>query len=106
MSADANAIFGAVASLSAVVHLDDKIKQKKAQIELCVSKTCGNCWHWMKTTCVLEKEQGLFRSMNDRACKRFSLDPGSQKLAWEFEQELETIEKKRKVYVESFSPTR
>ena len=36
---------------------------------------CGDCYHWMKTTCVPEKQWGQFKSCYSLPCKDFTRGP-------------------------------
>lgn len=89
-----NAIFDAVAKATNYVHLQDEIYKKQAQVRNVLSKRCGNCWHWMKSSCVPEKEHNQFKSCDSFGCKDFSLCPFSKELAKKFENELECLKKK------------
>jgi hypothetical protein len=77
--------------ISAAVHKADAIRQKQAQIDGVSRKTCGNCDHWMKTSCVPEKVHRQFKSVSDQACGDFALSPSSAELLKKFTEEMQQI---------------
>ena len=89
-----NAIFDAVNKASKTVHLQDAINNKKIQIRSVTSERCGNCFHWMKTSCVPEEKHGRFKSCNGIACKEFSLTLLNHTLIDDFKQELVDLQKR------------
>ena len=89
---DANAIFDAFIDASNEIHKKDEIRKKKAQIDNVRSLRCGNCNHWMKSTCKREKEYGEFKSMSTPACGSFSLSRASIGLVSKFQSELMELE--------------
>ena len=91
---DVNSVFDAFGKFSDIVHLSDARQDKQAQIRDVNSRRCGNCDHWMKTTCVPEKKHGQFKSNYSTACGGFTLSPGSKRLNDQFVIELAEIERK------------
>jgi len=89
-----NSIFDAFGTFSDVVHLSDDRHAKQAQIRDVNAKRCGNCDHWMKTTCVPEKKHGQFKSNYSTACSAFTLSPNSKRSNDQFVVELAEIERK------------
>lgn len=85
-------IFDAVAKASRWVHLKDEIAKKKEQIRDVNSLTCGNCNHWMKTSCIPEKKHGKFKSSASFACEIFQQCSSSIDLAEKFGKELKQLE--------------
>ena len=88
-----DAIFDAVIAVTAEVHKADAIHKKEQQIASVLAARCGNCDHWMKTSCKPEKERGEFKSMNSVACPDFRLGFSSQMLAEDFRKELRELER-------------
>lgn len=89
-----NTIFDVLGKASQILHIQDQYQSKLAQIESVQSKRCGNCDHWMKSSCVLEKEHGQFKSMGSLACENFILAHSSKYMIKEFTDELRKIELK------------
>jgi hypothetical protein len=85
-------IFGAFGKLSELTGLVDQCSRKQVQIRSVNERRCGNCDHWMKTSCVPEKQHKQFKSMNSPACGAFTLDGGSKRLNDQFSVELVEIE--------------
>lgn len=88
MPSEMDAIWDAAAAASAYVIREDQIQKKRQQIRECTSRTCGNCFHWMKSSCVPEKKHGQFKSINSVACELFELSGLSARIAEGFEDEL------------------
>jgi hypothetical protein len=81
-------IWEAFDRMSAEIHKADRIEKKKEQIANVCSRTCGNCDHWMKTTCVPEKQHKQFKSSSSMACGAFEMCGSSLNLKTKFEAEL------------------
>jgi hypothetical protein len=79
---------------AAVVHLRDDRQAKQAQIRDVNAKRCGNCDHWMKTTCVSEKQHGQLKSNYSTACGAFTLSPSSKRSNDQFVVDLAEINRK------------
>jgi len=90
---EVDAIFDAVGKASSYVHLCHNIREKKEQIRNVQQKRCGNCDHWMKSSCKPEKEKKQFKSCNSFACGDFERDYFSKQLEAKFTEELERIVK-------------
>lgn len=90
----ANKVFEWADEFSRRVHTADAIAKKLVQIYSVTSKTCGNCYHWMKTSCKPEKVHGQFKSVNSIACGDFVREPAMVKLEEQFRRELESLTKK------------
>ena len=73
MKNQAEAIFDAFAEMVGELGKADAIKKQEVKIANCTRKKCGNCDHWMKSTCKPEKERGQRKSMNSYACSDFVL---------------------------------
>lgn len=94
-----NAIFDAIDKASTYVNLKEAIRRKKEQVDSCEANRCGNCYHWMKTTCAPEKLHKQFKSCASLACNNFEHDSGSKKLANEFSSELVALQTKLSDFV-------
>ena len=84
-------IFDSIQKASSYVHLQDKIYRKKIQIENILSKRCGNCFHWMKSSCMPEKKHKQFKSCDSFGCKDFAYSFNSTELYKKFKIELEKL---------------
>jgi hypothetical protein len=84
-------IFGMFDGLSEMIHLQDEVNRKQAQIRSVNERRCGNCGHWMKTSCAPEKQHKQFKSINSVACGAFALDAGSRRLNDQFAVELQEL---------------
>ena len=93
-------IFDAVGKASVYVIACDKINEKRKQLSDVQARRCGNCYHWMKSSCAPEKQHGQFKSSISYACKDFYLDD-SHGLIQKFENELKLLEEKRDAITES-----
>lgn len=89
-----DAIFDAFGKLSQLTVLADKQREKQAQIKSVNEKRCGNCYHWMKSSCIPEKQHKKFKSTSSRACKDFHQCPAMAGLSDAFEIELKDINEK------------
>ena len=85
---DVNAIFDAFGKAAKRLIIEDAYDKKLSQIKSCQAKRCGNCDHWMKSSCVPEKKNGAFKSMNSMACNDFVLGFTSKYLLEDFNKEL------------------
>lgn len=86
-----DAIFDAFGRLSELTGLADAARRKDEQIRDIRAKVCGNCDHWMKSTCVPEKVHKQFKSMGSIGCGAFVRDWQSLKLDAQFTDELKAI---------------
>jgi|SRR6185369_1384697 len=87
---DIDGFFNAAAKAGNRVHLLDARNKKAAQLRNVQARRCGNCQHWMKSSCAPEKRHGQFKSCDSVACVAFALaDPGG--LIPQFEKELKDI---------------
>lgn len=89
---DANHIFEAAMAVSHALQKQHLINEKKAQIRSVTEKRCGNCHHWMKTSCVREKKFKEFKSINSIACGDYEQSCESVALFNEFSAELIKIQ--------------
>ena len=85
-----DAVFDWVSKFSEHIHRADEIRRKKQDLQQARAKQCGNCDHWMKTTCKPEKKLGQFKSCASRACSDFKQTARSQQreveIAWELDK--------------------
>lgn len=88
MNSEVDAIFDAVAKASHIGHLAHKIQEKRAQIREVAAKRCGNCFHWMKSSCKPEKVHRQFKSCSSLACEDFERSRCSERLEEQFQGEL------------------
>jgi hypothetical protein len=86
-----NAFFDAIGKASEIAGIAGQARSKREQIESVTSRRCGNCEHWMKTTCKPEKVHKQFKSSGSIACGAFQRDWMSLKLETEFRVELDEI---------------
>lgn len=86
---DVNAIFNAFDRASDYIGLRDQQMRKREQLSSVTAKRCGNCEHWMKTTCAPEKKHGQFKSCASIACGAFQQSWSSRDLETKFSGELE-----------------
>ena len=91
---DAESIFNAVGRLGQLSVIADQRQKKLVQIRELEAKKCGNCDHWMKSSCKPEKEQKQFKSCNAIACKDFILKGWVAKMKNDRIIELKEIESK------------
>jgi hypothetical protein len=96
---EVDAIFDAFAHMSTTSIMQQKINEKKEQINSVNEKRCGNCDHWMKSTCKPEKEHKQFKNMNSMACRDFSIGYSSEILDKKFKEELKDLEEKLMKYI-------
>ena len=89
---DVQDIFDAVGEMAKASILAQRISEKKAQVRSVTKRVCGNCDHWMKSTCKPEKEHGRFKSMNGLTCIDYKASYSSLMLKEEFEAELSEIQ--------------
>jgi hypothetical protein len=88
----AEKIFDAVNKLSWLSSISDQRRRKLEQIRSVEARRCGNCFHWMKSSCMPEKKLGQFKHTNSFACAAFDIKPLKNELAAEFKRELADIE--------------
>lgn len=91
---DVNAIFDAVGKASSYVYLQDAIHDKQKQIMDVLSKRCGHCFHWMKSSCIPEKKHKQFKHCESPGCSEFERHLFSEELAVKFENELAELKKR------------
>ena len=89
-----DAIFKAAEKAGTFVHLVDSARKKREQVSSVEARNCGNCDHWMKSSCRPEKELKQSKSCNSIACKDFTICPHSAKMAEECKAELSEIQAK------------
>lgn len=99
-----NAIFDAVGKASHYVHLLDAVSNKETQIRNVLSKRCGNCFHWMKSSCIPEKKHKQFKSCNSFGCKDFALCPFHKELSEKFGKELDELKIKLATHNQPTAP--
>jgi len=93
---DVNAIFDAAGKVFCALIKDDKIREKNDQIRSVTERRCGNCDHWMTSTCRPEKDRKQLKSMNSSACKDFERSYASKRLEAQFRDELQSIQEEGK----------
>lgn len=93
---DVSRIFEAAEKASKIVNLEDRIRSKEEQIASVTCLKCGNCDHWMKTSCRPEKERGEFKSVSSPACEDFAISPSALMLRDMFTEHLEDIKRQLK----------
>jgi len=93
-----DSIFDAVGKASQYVIVQDQCQKKMIQIKSVQTERCGNCEHWMKSSCMPEKEKGQFKSISSISCKDFILSHASECMLKAFTGELKEI----KLKIESF----
>ena len=71
---EVNAVFDAAIAASKYLQLLDKRSLLVKQLQDMRAKVCGNCFHWMKSSCVPEKQHKQFKSCNSFGCKDFALN--------------------------------
>jgi hypothetical protein len=98
-----NGIFDAFMKFSEYSGLRNQAARKQEQINSVMQRRCGNCDHWMKTSCKPEKVHKQFKSSGSIACGAFQRDPMSLKLEAEFRGELDQINGKLADFVKSTS---
>jgi len=84
-------IFNAVAMASAQIIKEEKLANKAKQIADVQRKVCGNCEHWMKTTCIPEKKHGKLKSCNSLGCEAWVWGFRSKYILSELTKEFETL---------------
>ncbi len=84
-------VWGFADKLSEVVHRRARIRAKEFQFASVTEKRCGNCYHWMKSSCKREKQFGEFKSSASAGCGEFEMCPQSDLLAAKFRGELEDL---------------
>ncbi len=89
-----DSIFDALGKASQYVIVQDQYINKEKQINSVQLKRCGNCEHWMKSSCAPEKELGQFKSMSSIGCKDFILSNVSECMVKDFTGELQEIKLK------------
>ena len=70
---DANSIFDAFERISSLSEIVENRRRKCAQLRGLKAKVCGNCDHWMKSSCGPEKEEKQFKSCGSIACCDFKI---------------------------------
>lgn len=90
----AGKIFEAASKALRYVILQEKIHEKRVQLGGVKSKTCGNCFHWMKSSCVPRKKYKLIKSCNSPACDDFTFNLFKESLAKRFSNEIDELKRK------------
>lgn len=98
-----NGIFDAFMKMSEYSGLRNQAARKQEQIANVCARRCGNCDHWMKTSCKPEKVHKQFKSSGSMACGAFERDPMSLKLEAEFRGELDQINAQIAAFVKKAS---
>ncbi len=88
-------IFDAFEKASVLMGLEDRKRKKLKQLQSVQRRKCGNCFHWMKSSCKAEKVHGQFKSGETFACAEFKLQD-SGRLIDTFKMELVEIEQQIK----------
>ena len=70
---DANSIFGAFEQISNLSEIVEQRRRKYEELRGLKAKVCGNCDHWMKSSCGPEKEEKQFKSCGSIACCDFKI---------------------------------
>lgn len=91
MSSLTDRIFDSFMEVSKLVCLEDKKRQVKQQLSSVTARRCGNCCHWMRNSCIPEKEHKQFKSINSEACSGFRSE--SEDLILKYASELAEIQK-------------
>lgn len=86
-----DAIFDAVAEVSRREMIKHRYQEKAEQLRAIEIKECGHCYHWMKSTCVPEKQHNKFKSASSFPCRDYTHAP--HPLAERFREELDAIAK-------------
>jgi len=90
---DVDRIFDAISNFSCAMLRLDAIRQKEQELFEAQKKECGSCFHWMKSSCVPEKERWQFKSMSSHVCKDFHRTGRSIELIKQREEELQVLKK-------------
>lgn len=91
---DAESIFNTVGKLGQLSVISDQRRKKLVQIRELEAKNCGNCDHWMKSSCKPEKKQKQFKSCNSIACRDFIVKGWVVKMMSDRKVELKEIEER------------
>lgn len=91
MHPEFDALWKAVGLAAEAIHREDKIRTLQKEIRSCLERRCGNCNHWMKSTCKPEKIGKQFKHRNSFACGDFSQCPISADIAAKKQQELDAL---------------
>ncbi|MGI9338346.1 MAG: hypothetical protein ACR2P4_07555 [Gammaproteobacteria bacterium] len=86
-------IFEAAARAGAYLSVEDQRNEKVKQLHEAQARKCGNCYHWMKTSCIPETEHNHFKSCNSTACGDFVLDY-TVNLIQEIQDDLKKLDEK------------
>jgi len=92
-------IFDTLGKASQILQIKDQYQNKLGQIKSVQSEKCGNCEHWMKSSCVPEKKLKQFKSMGSLACDAFILAHSSKYMIKEFTEELHGIKDRLRAIV-------
>lgn len=89
---DVDRFFDSLGELAHLSIINDRYNNKLKQMKSVQKRNCGNCDHWMKSSCRPEKELGQFKSAGTYACKDFILAHSSKYLIKQFKLELGEIQ--------------
>ena len=87
-----NNIFDAIIKLSHASIIRTRHQNKLTQLKSVQAKRCGNCEHWMKSSCKPEKKYNQFKHVDSYGCKDFARTHISGFLIEKFKKELYEIE--------------
>ncbi len=87
-------IWGTFDRLSSLTHLADQRRNKLAQIRSLEVKKCGNCDHWMKSSCIPEKVHRQFKGCDSPGCTAFTASTHNQDMLIQRKIELKELETK------------
>lgn len=91
---DVNTFFKDIIKYGEKQTLFEQYKCKLDQLKTVQAKRCGNCFHWMKNSCIPEKKHKRFKSADSLGCEAFKLGYFSGELVKQFKCELATIKEK------------
>lgn len=86
-----DAVFDWASRFSEHIHRADAIRLKKRDLAQARANVCGNCEHWMKTTCKPEKQHKQFKSCSSSACGDFKQTQSSQRREVTLARELDEM---------------
>jgi hypothetical protein len=89
---NADKIFDAIGRLGSMSVLFDRRRKKQREIFELKAKCCGNCDHWMKSSCAPEKVHKQFKSCSSIACADFAIKGWVTDLTVERQEELKVID--------------
>ena len=84
-------LFDALLKIDTINGMKRKLNEKIEQIKAWKKEECGNCHHWMKSSCKPEKESGQYKTCGSLACRDFLLCHRSETHIREATGELENM---------------